>query len=132
MAFALLRVVDSRLEVVGGGMPPAFVYRSRSRTVEEVPLSGLPLGSPSNGRYRKSDVPLDVGDTVLLMSDGFPELFNARREMMGYDRAGEELAIVGGKSAEEVLRHFHNVCAEWVDNGTVSDDVTFVVLKVTA
>ncbi len=132
MAFALLRVVDGRLELVGGGMPPALIYRAESGSVEEVSLSGLPLGSPRNGHYQKTDVPLRRGDTVLLMSDGFPELFNESREMLGYGRARLELEQVGAKTAEQVLQHFHAVCAEWTNNSTVSDDVTFVVLKVTS
>jgi serine phosphatase RsbU (regulator of sigma subunit) len=130
MAFALVRIADYCLEVVGGGMPPALVYRADTGTVEEISLSGLPLGSPRNGQYRKTAVPLKPGDTVLLMSDGFPELFNGGREMLGYDRARSELAKVGSSSADAVLQHFHSVCEEWTQNAVVGDDVTFVVLKV--
>ena len=129
MAFALVRIVDERLEAVGGGMPPALVYRAGSGNVDEVSLSGLPLGSPQNGQYQKTSVRLDPGDAVVLMSDGFPELANGLNEMIGYDRARQELATVGRQSAQEILRHFHGVCDNWTNGTGLRDDVTFVILK---
>ena len=64
-------------------MPPALIYRSATQQVEEVSLKGLPLGSPVTFPYRKTCVTLSPGDTVMLMSDGFPELFSEAGEMLG-------------------------------------------------
>ena len=111
-------------------MPPALIYRRHSDTIEEVPLKGLPLGSPQNGRYRKKAVPVSAGDVILLMSDGFPELFNGDREMLGYARARSELLQVGRQSPDEILEHFRSVCNEWIGTTARADDVTFVVIRV--
>ena len=129
MAFALARIADDSLEVVGAGMPPALIFRGNSGAVDEVSLSGLPLGSPRDGDYRRTVVPLGAGDAVLLMSDGFPELFNRDHEMVGYARARDELAAVGSDSAQGILDHFHRVVENWTGSSAVNDDVTFVVLK---
>src|SRR5690606_9534553 len=77
MALALARLRDATLEFVGAGMPPALLYRARTGTIEAVPLKGMPLGGPAPYPYRRQCVTLAEGDTVVLMSDGFPEL---RRE----------------------------------------------------
>ena len=74
-------------------------------------------------------MPLGAGDAVLLMSDGFPELFNRDHEMVGYARARDELAAVGSDSAQGILDHFHRVVENWTGSSAVNDDVTFVVLK---
>ncbi len=129
MAFALARITDGLLELVGGGMPPALVFRGATKLVEEIPLKGLPLGSPLNGHYRKTVVPVASGDVLLLLSDGFPELFNRSREMIGYDRAKQELQQVGDKSPSAILQHFYSVCEAWTDGKALDDDVTFVVVK---
>jgi ligand-binding sensor domain-containing protein/serine phosphatase RsbU (regulator of sigma subunit) len=129
MAFALSRIIENRLEMVGAGMPPALVYRAVGGSIDEFPLSGLPLGSPTNGRYRKIVAPLNSGDVVLLMSDGFPELTDEARRMLGYERAARELELVGMRSADEILMHYQSVCEQWTNGGGLRDDVTFVVLK---
>ena len=110
-------------------MPPALVFRGATKLVEEIPLKGLPLGSPLNGHYRKTVVPVASGDVLLLLSDGFPELFNRSREMIGYDRAKQELQQVGDKSPSAILQHFYSVCEAWTDGKALDDDVTFVVVK---
>jgi len=41
-------------------------------------------------------VTLEAGDTVVLMSDGFPERFNGRSEILGYERAKAVLGEAAG------------------------------------
>ncbi len=52
-------------------------------------VEGMPLGSLRDFPYRQSDLGLDSGDTVLLMSDGFPERLNRDDEMLGNDQVRE-------------------------------------------
>ena len=44
-------------------------------------MEGVPLGSMAQASYRERQTTLDRGDSVLLMSDGFPELTN--EELIG-------------------------------------------------
>jgi hypothetical protein len=63
------------------------------------------------------------------MSDGFPELMDGSRRMLGYDRAKRELEQIGGGSAKDVLAHYNSLCDAWTNGSVLADDVTFVVLK---
>ena len=132
MALALVRLQGHRLELVGAGMPPALVYRSATQQVEEVPLKGVPLGSPVTFPYQKTCVVLSPGDTVMLMSDGFPELFNKEGEILGYDRAVSVFEEAAGRSPEAIIAHFRETGATWANGHPQGDDVTFVVMKVKA
>ncbi len=132
MALALVRLRDHTLELAGAGMPPALIYRSATQQVDEVPLKGLPLGSPVTFPYRKTCVTLAPGDTVMLMSDGFPELFNEAGEILGYDRAVEVFAEAADRSPEKIIAHFKETGATWTNGHPQGDDVTFVVMKVKA
>lgn len=129
MALALARLRDDTLELAGAGMPPALVYRTATRSVESIPLKGIPLGGPVGIPYQKTSVTLSPGDTVLLMSDGFPELFNEAREMFGYERAVSVFEEVAHQSTEDIIAHFTKTAADWMNNGPQDDDVTFIVIK---
>ena len=70
------------------------------------------------------------GDCLVIMSDGFPELFNEQGEMLGFDKAAEILPTVAGKPAQEIIGSFVEAGELWAGAGPQDDDVTFVVLKV--
>jgi serine phosphatase RsbU (regulator of sigma subunit) len=97
MALTLARFKDGVLYLSAAGMPPALVYRARTGTLETIRLKGMPLGSFVGFPYREEEVRLERGDTVLLMSDGFPELFNEAGEMLGYEEAAAAFAKVAAE-----------------------------------
>jgi len=130
MALGLLRLKDNELELSGAGIPPAYIYRNNSGVVEEIPLKGLPLGSNFDFNYQKVSVTLNKGDIVTVMSDGFPELFNNKNEMLGFERIPELLKESGKKSPEEIIKHFTDTASEWLNGTRQQDDMTFVVFKV--
>ena len=132
MALALVRLRDHTLELAGAGMPPALVYRAASGCIEEVALKGMPLGSPGVYPYRRQCVLLSAGDTVVLMSDGFPELFGASGQRLGYDRMAGLFAEAAAGSPEEVIAHLMATAKAWCNGQVPDDDMTFVVMKVKA
>lgn len=132
MAIALGRLTGHVLELVGAGMPAALVHRAAAGTVEEVPLKGVPLGGPAGYPYQVHRVELCEGDTVVLASDGFAELFNGQGDMLGYHRAAEVLRTTRGLPPEDVIHRLVADAEAWTGTREVSDDVTFVVLRAKA
>ena len=129
MAMTLARLQGDRLQVVAAGMPMPLIYRSADGQVEELEVKGMPLGAFETFPYQQREVHLGKGDTVLLMSDGFPELFNAEGEMLGYARAKSLFGEIAGRPPHEVIRRLKQEVATWSD-GSLKDDVTFVVIGV--
>lgn len=132
MALALVRLRGHTLEVAGAGMPPAMVYRAATGGIDVVPLKGMPLGSPSRYPYRVQGVSLSAGDTVLLMSDGLPELRSVTGELLGYERMPELLAGMGGLRAEEVIACVLEAAKAWCEGTAPEDDLTLIVMKMKA
>lgn len=129
MAFALARIKNSTLELVGAGMPPALIYRVETSRVESVDLKGMPLGSVPDFPYVKTTVELYGGDVLLLLSDGYPELTNDEGAMPGYDNPAKLLAETGHLEPEAIIDHFRQACAKWTQAERPNDDITFLVLK---
>lgn len=130
MALALARLRGHTLELAGAGMPPALIHRASSGSIERVPLKGLPLGSPFELPYRARSVDLSQGDTIVLMSDGFPELRGDSGERLGYEQSVKVVAEAAGQPAEQVLAHLMKTARTWCNGTSPEDDITFIVLKV--
>ena len=110
-------------------MPYPLIYRAATQTVEEVILKGMPLGAFTNFPYEQKELQLAVGDTIILMSDGFPEMFNDKQETLDYSRVKEIVREVGDKSPQEIIDHLLKIGESWASGKTQDDDVTIVVLK---
>lgn len=130
MALTMARYTKGHLRIVSAGMPPTIVYRAETKTVETIHLKGMPLGSFVNFPYADAEVQLAPGDTVLFMSDGFPELFNAEGAMYGYEEAVTAFESVGHHGAKGVIEALVATCDAWREEHMPDDDITFVVLKV--
>jgi len=63
------------------------------------------------------------------MSDGFPELFNENKEMLGYNTAKSEFLKYGEGSTETILNNLKDRIIDWAGGRRPDDDVTFVVIK---
>lgn len=131
MAFALARLTGRTLEVVGAGMPPALVHRRSSGQLEELELSGAPLGSPMDFPYSLERTELESGDTVLLMSDGLPELRTAGGSELGYEGVAElyRRTLESSETPSEIATILSKE-VEGLSGEELDDDVTFVVFRV--
>jgi serine phosphatase RsbU (regulator of sigma subunit) len=131
MAMALLLArFQGRLVTIGSaGMPPAYVHRRDSGAVEEVSFGATPLGTLGDD-YRDARVELADGDTLLFMSDGFPELMNAAGQQLGYAVAAEAFAAAAkAKDADAVIAALAEAARRWHGEQPPNDDVTFVVVR---
>lgn len=132
MALALAKLRENRLEIAGAGMPPTLVHRASSHQVEEIDLEGAPLGSFTDFPYRARSVDLQPGDTVVMMSDGLPEMVGEEGEVFGYDRVGSILREAGSLSPQEVIETFARAASGWANGRPQDDDVTLVVMRMKA
>jgi serine phosphatase RsbU (regulator of sigma subunit) len=110
-------------------MPPALLYRSKTKNVEEIRLQALPLGCSASFEYSKKETVFMQGDTLLLMSDGFPELFNKQKEILDYHNAKEIFRSVAELSPNKIIDRLCEEADNWRDEAKQEDDITFVVVK---
>jgi serine phosphatase RsbU (regulator of sigma subunit) len=106
-----------------------LIHRASTGTTEEILLEGMPLGSLKDFPYLDRSFEVSKNDTLLLMSDGFPERFNDLDEMLDYPRAYESFQKVADKSAKEIVDHLVATGEDWANGRPQDDDITFVVIK---
>jgi serine phosphatase RsbU (regulator of sigma subunit) len=131
MAMSLLRIKGYKMILSSAGLPPVLVYRQKSGMVEEFLIKGMPLGGYRGFVYQQRKTDLAPGDIILMMSDGYAELFNPAKETLDLDRVRENFQnIAGGASPKKIIAELIKKGDEWRQDYPIQDDITFVVLKV--
>ena len=129
MHLTLGRYFMGTLDLVVAGMPPALLHRYKDKTVHSVVLRGMPLGSFPEFPYESCSVTLNPGDTVLLMSDGLPELANPKGERLGVERVQGWLEEWAGHPAQAVVDGLRSASHAWRQGRAPEDDITMVMLR---
>ena len=130
MVMTLATFNDNRLTLASAGMPPTLIYRSEDDMVEEILLEGMPLGGVIGAERQETSFELQSGDTVLMMSDGLPEMLNPENEMLDYPKTKELFTEVADKSPKAIIRHMFEASSSWAKGRPQEDDITLVVIKV--
>lgn len=129
MALTILKIKDNQVRISCAGMPPLLVAHAHSGLVETISLNGMPLGGVKFP-YKEQLLEVGTGDTLLLMSDGFPEQFNPQGEILGYDTAIEEFKRISQLPAQAIIDALIAVKDSWAADTSQNDDITFVVIKI--
>jgi len=130
MALSFVKIENDELVASCAGMPPIYIYRNETKSVEPIVLKGMPLGAFDNFEYQNIKVKLDQGDTILLFSDGLAELFNDKKEMYDYARVKSTFERIGHNGAQQIIDDLVKEVDKWRNGNSPNDDVTFVILKV--
>jgi serine phosphatase RsbU (regulator of sigma subunit) len=130
MCLAVLKINGYNLKIASAGIPPALLYRKNNDSLEYITLKGLPLGSNTEYPYEEREIKLFPGDTIIMMSDGYPELFNDHEEMFGYENILSFVKKIVNDKPEEIIASLKKSINEWRNNIPVRDDITFIVMKV--
>ncbi len=91
--------------------------------------SGAPLGGLDDARYDELATEFRSGDTLLLLSDGLPELAGPSGQPFGYLRLRAGFLGVASESPERIVAALAAAGRSWLDGGELADDMTFVVVR---
>lgn len=130
MALSCVQIRSNKILTVNAGMPPLIIYRKNQQIIEEIAYHNLPLGAMKQVDYEVSELKIERGDTLLMMTDGFAELKNQKEEIFGYRKARNTFEEVAMKDPEEIVRYLKEEGRNWTNDKDPDDDVTFVVIKV--
>lgn len=132
MALQVARFDYRRVTISSAGMPPAYLHRRSTGKVEEIAHSGTPLGTLGDA-YNDIAFDFSAGDTLLFLSDGFPELMNISSQQLGYAAACDAFAAAAtAEDSDAVIASLAESVRRWHGDQPPNDDVTFVVVRARA
>jgi sigma-B regulation protein RsbU (phosphoserine phosphatase) len=127
--FAVLYRPDTRILSYLSAGHPALLHRRDSFVQLLGGSDQIPLGVLHDYEYRNNEVCLDVGDVLILYTDGIVEARNRRGEMFGLSRLHE--LVCAGPVAPQAMRDNIVAAVQAHQASTIgSDDQTLVVLRI--
>ena len=109
------------------GHERGFIYRKQSNEFQELVTKGLVLGVKNNTKYNDYILNLDVGDMIILLTDGVTECrvndrFIRREEITALIRKYAHL------SSQEIVNEVYREL-EKLQNFVLKDDMTLIVMR---
>jgi serine phosphatase RsbU (regulator of sigma subunit) len=130
MSLHFIRISNNQLQVVGAGMPPILYYQSSTKNIMEIESGGPPLGGFPNFKYKLYNYELSKGDIIIVLTDGFAERLNNKKEILGWDKGKDLLKRINDSAADEIIKEFIKTSDMWGGQRQQDDDITLVVFKV--
>ena len=130
MCLMLVRITKYQLKISAAGMPPLLIYRKENKQVEDIIVKGLPLGGPVTAKYEQQQTLLKAGDVILMMTDGYMDLFNPDRDIFDLERVKDIYLQNAEKKPNDIIKALVTEGERWRANQPQDDDITFVIIKV--
>ena len=130
--YAVLDYANNRLTCAMAGMQPWLIKAKFHQCVPIEPSGArFPLGASKKSLYHSCDVEMEMGDSLILYTDGIPEATNENEEFYSFERLENTLLENRDADAQELLDLILADMQQFTGDRPQEDDITMVVLKVT-
>jgi serine phosphatase RsbU (regulator of sigma subunit) len=131
LLIVVLDVNSRKIEYINAGQTKPILLRNGQVSVLKGPGARFPLGVQETPRYQTQVVQLQIGDILLLYTDGITESMNAQEEMFGEDRLKKLFLDVGQQDlrARQIVESIKNESMNFSGPEQQHDDLTIVVIK---
>jgi sigma-B regulation protein RsbU (phosphoserine phosphatase) len=126
--YAVLSPGSGRIQYVNAGHNPPLVRRTAGG-VEVLSKGGMALGLHPDNRLALGELGLEVGDLLVLYTDGVTEAPNRRMEEFGLRRLTELVAQCGGLDSAACVQRILEAVREFTGETAAFDDITLVVIR---
>jgi serine phosphatase RsbU (regulator of sigma subunit) len=110
-----------------GHNPPLIVHAAG--TVEQLASGGLPLGIKADADYREGRTTLQMGDVLVIYSDGVTEAASPSGEEFGPTRLYEVVSRNVDASAAGIRDRIESALTKFSQGTQAADDITLVIVK---
>jgi sigma-B regulation protein RsbU (phosphoserine phosphatase) len=110
------------------GHPPVLHYQASTGEVRELDSGGGVLGMWGEMEYPTETISLEIGDALVLHTDGIIEASDASEEVFGMERLCAVVAAYGDGTSEALQGAVLDAALQFAHQGW-EDDVTVMVVK---
>jgi sigma-B regulation protein RsbU (phosphoserine phosphatase) len=128
ICFATWQKGRHQLRVANAGQTQPLLWKDGH--VEQLKLTGFPIGIFDDATYDEWSVKLSQGDILVFYSDGLTEASNREGKFFGTGRLKTILEQGTKLSSAELADRMLEEVQEYTEGGAITDDRTLVVMKV--
>jgi PAS domain S-box-containing protein len=130
IVLACIEIAERKLTYVNAGHPPGLLFDRDGNVKHQLHSSALPLAVLDDESFPVSDpVNLEVGDVLVLMTDGVLEAGAPSQNQFGLDRAVEVARANLQRSSQQIVEGLCDAVRDFCGDDKLEDDVTVVVVK---
>jgi sigma-B regulation protein RsbU (phosphoserine phosphatase) len=126
--FATWQKGRHQLRVANAGQTQPLLWKDGR--VEQLKLTGFPIGIFDDATYDEWSVKLSSGDILVFYSDGLTEASNREGKFFGAGRLKTVLEQGSKLSSADLADRMLEEVQEFTEGGAITDDRTLVVMKV--
>ncbi|MDQ3667532.1 MAG: SpoIIE family protein phosphatase [Acidobacteriota bacterium] len=126
--YAELDPASGALSFLNAGHNPPLIIHAAG-TVEQLASGGLPLGIRRNAEYREGRTQMQMGDVLVIYSDGVTEAASPSGEEFGPTRLYEVVSRNIEASAAGVRDRIESALTKFSQGTQAADDITLVIVK---
>ncbi|MGA7795879.1 MAG: GAF domain-containing SpoIIE family protein phosphatase [Candidatus Acidiferrales bacterium] len=128
ICFATWQKGRHKLRLANAGQTQPLLWKDGH--VEQINLTGFPIGIFDDATYEEWSVSLTSGDILLFFSDGLTEASNREGKFFGTGRIKELLEANAHMNSSELADRLLEEVEKFTQGGAITDDRTLVVMKV--
>ncbi len=125
----IINLETGQMQYVNCGHPPAFIVRKENSEIEKLTRTGLALGMMNTVQFIQGTSTLNVGDSLIVYSDGITEAMNSREEMYEEERLTQLLTTTRGLDSSHMMEAILKSVSEFIGQTEQSDDVSIIVAR---
>ena len=129
MSLNIAEITQDEIYLSSAAMPPMYLYKAATNTIEEFMNNGLPLGGLRDEEFALEARNFESGDVFIQLSDGLPEAPNSKGEMYDYDKLKALIQTSCHLTSKEIVNTLIQSVDQWLEGKRNPDDITLVVTK---
>ena len=129
MSLNIAEITQDEIYLSSAAMPPMYLYKAATNTIEEFMNNGLPLGGLRDEEFALEARNFESGDVLIQLSDGLPEAPNSKGEMYDYERLRALIQTSCHLTSKEIVNTLIQSVDQWLEGMRNPDDITLVVTK---
>ena len=127
--YGLIGPEDGEIVYVNAGHNPPLIYRSASKSFEELSRTGILLGVDESLVLEQGTAELEPNDFLVMYTDGVPDALNSAEESFGEDRMRESILAAVSGSAQDMSMSLLQALQKFIGDAQPFDDITLLVAK---
>jgi hypothetical protein len=108
-----------------GHMPPFII---RAAALEELPRGAMALGMLPDANFSEHAFSLNLGDVLVVFSDGLTDAMNASGDFFGEERLRDQLAALAGLTPKQIGTQVVAAVDAFVGDQPPHDDLSLTIL----
>lgn len=131
--YGIIDLTTRSITLTSCGHNPAVLWRNKTATCHYINPNGLALGITKGAVFEKTlkeaTVTLNMGDKVVLYTDGIIETMDDKHEMYGMKRMLSKIKETAAKSCSDTITAILDDVKDFAKNDTQADDITMVAIR---